>query len=85
MTTKKWTDPTTGENFVEDIINLPLSGLAYLKYLPYVCVFLVIQFFLLVSIWGLLYDIDKNLGVVIKKHLYVVTYGAQEIPTKEAK
>ncbi len=76
MGTKRWTDPVTGELFVEDIIDLPLSKLSYLKYLPYLIALIglsvVLELIIVVQL-GLMY---QGLDIVIKKHLYVVTNGS---------
>ena len=43
MTIKKTTDPITGERFVEELIDLPLSKIKYLKYFPHLIGLLIIM------------------------------------------
>lgn len=80
MSIKRWTDPVTGERHVEQNISL---GLGHLKWLPALVALIglsvVLELIIVVQL-GLMY---QGLDIVIKKHLYIVTYGAMEQPERK--
>ena len=78
MSIEKFIDEKGELNVIQQF-DLPISSLAYLKYLPGLLLIILSTNFLLAFGVGLLWDIDKNLGKVIKDHLYVVCRGPEPL------